>query len=266
MFDRFNRKINYLRISLTDRCNLACTYCMPDGDIKHIPNKDVLTLNEVVEIVKKAAKLGIDKVRLTGGEPLLRNDIVEMCKKLKSIEGINELSLTTNGIFLNKYAKQLKNAGLDRVNISLDTLNPDKYKQITKHGNLQDVLKGIEAATEADLKPVKINFVRLKGINDEDEHSVKEFCKSKGLKIRFIQQMDLTKGVFAPVEGATGGICSQCNRLRITSDKKIKPCLHSDISVEIKNKNIEKGFAKALYLKPEKGTSCKSHEFYNIGG
>ncbi len=265
MYDQFNRKINYLRISLTDRCNLRCTYCVPVEGVTLMPKEDILSQKEIVEVVKTGSNLGITKIRLTGGEPLMRDDIVELVCQIKSINGIQELVMTTNGTRLTKYAKPLKEAGLDRVNISLDTLNPVKYNKITR-GNLQDVLNGIDAALEAGLTPVKINFVRIKGENEEDEQKVKDFCVSKGLKIRFIRQMNLETGEFYPVEGGEGGVCKMCNRLRLTANGTIKPCLHSNFGFNIREFGIEKAFLKALNSKPEKGVGSNTHQFYNIGG
>lgn len=265
MYDPFNRKITYLRISLTDRCNLRCSYCVPKEGVSLMPEKNILSTEEIVDVIKIAASLGITKMRFTGGEPLMRSDIVELVRMVKAVKGIEEMGITTNGTRLSVYAKQLKEAGLDRVNISLDTLNPDKFKKITR-GNLQEVFKGIDAALEAGLTPVKINFVRIKGENEEDEQAVKDFCASKGLKIRFIRQMNLDTGEFYPVEGGEGGVCSMCNRLRLTADGTFKPCLHSDYGYNIREYGIEQAFLKALQMKPEKGIGSSTHKFYNIGG
>ena len=265
MFDQFNRHINYLRISLTDRCNLRCNYCVPVEGIKLMPNDDILSCDEIIEIVKIGASLGITKIRLTGGEPLMREDIVELVGRIKSINSIIDLSITTNGTRLSKLAKPMKEAGLDRVNVSLDTLDTVKYKKITK-GSLSDVLEGIDAAFNVGFTPVKINFVRIKGVNEEDELEVKNFCATKGLQLRFIRQMNLETGEFYPVEGGEGGICSLCNRLRLTANGTIKPCLHSDYGFNIREFGIEQAFLKALNLKPKKGIGSKTHQFYNIGG
>ncbi len=265
MFDQFNRNITYLRISLTDRCNLRCSYCVPTEGVKLMHRTSILTCDEIVEVVKIGASLGITKIRLTGGEPLLRNDIIELTKRIKSTTGIKELGLTTNGTHLAKYAKQLKEAGLDRVNISLDTLNHEKFFNITK-GKLLDTLAGIDAAIEANLMPVKINFVRIKTVNEVDELEVKTFCTNKGIQMRFIRQMNLETGEFYPVDGGDGGVCSLCNRLRLTADGTIKPCLHSNYGFNIRELGIEEAFFKALRMKPEKGTGSVAHQFYNIGG
>lgn len=266
MFDRFNRHINYLRISVTDRCNFRCEYCMPPEGVPLKKHQDILSFIEIVEIVKKGTKLGLSKIRLTGGEPLVRKDLPKLVKMLSHIPEITDIGLTTNGVLLPKYAKQLKEAGLNRVNISLDTLDPQKFKRITRLGELQDVLRGIDAALEAQLLPVKINFVRIPGRNEEDEQVVREFCEKKNLKLRFIRQMDLRTGEFYSVEGGKGGICEICNRLRLTADGFIVPCLHSELRYSTRNLGTEEAFKQAVQFKPEKGMGTTSHEFSNIGG
>jgi cyclic pyranopterin phosphate synthase len=265
MLDRYNRTINYLRISVTDRCNLRCIYCMPAEKVKFMPAEQILTLTEIVEVTKVAANLGIRKIRLTGGEPLMRPDIVEIVRGIRSIDGIDEICLTTNGTRLAGLASELKKAGLTRVNISLDSLQPQKFNKITR-GNLNNVLKGIDAALKAQLVPVKINFVRIKGVNEQDEEEVKNFCEKKGLKIRFIRQMNLRTGEFYPVEGGEGGICNICNRLRLTANGLIKPCLFSNKGYSIRDLGIEQAFYQAIHQKPLKGEINQEHSFYNIGG
>lgn len=266
MYDHFNRRINYLRISVTDRCNFRCSYCMPEEGVPLKRHEDILTFSEITEIVKTGVRLGITKIRLTGGEPLVRKNIPELVKMISGIPGIDEIAMTTNGVFLPKYAAQLKAAGLNRVNISLDTLDPEKFRKITRLGDVNDVLKGIDAAIGAGLLPVKINFVRIPGVNEEDEPAVKEFCKSKNLQLRFIRQMNLKTGEFSQVENGYGGICEICNRLRLTADGYIVPCLHSDLRFSIREMGIEQAFRTALNLKPERGIGSTSHEFSNIGG
>ncbi len=266
MYDRFNRHINYLRISVTDRCNFRCTYCMPKEGVPLKKHEDILSFSEIYEITKKGAELGITKIRLTGGEPLVRKNLPELVKMLSSIPEINDIGMTTNGVLLTRYARELKAAGLNRVNISLDTLDPEKFKKITRIGELEQTLKGIEAALEAGLLPVKINFVRIPGENEEDEKSVREFCKEKGLKLRLIRQMDLRTGEYYPVNGGSGGICTICNRLRLTADGYIVPCLHSDLRYSVRELGVEEAYRLALINKPEKGIGTHSHEFSNIGG
>jgi GTP 3',8-cyclase len=266
MFDRFNRRINYLRISVTDRCNFRCTYCMPAEGVPLKKHEEILNFDEIADVVKIGAQLGLTKIRLTGGEPLVRKDIAVLVQMLAEIDGIEDIGMTTNGVFLPQLAKPLKEAGLSRVNISLDTLNPEKFREISRTGNLHDVLKGIDAALDAGLQPVKINFVRIPGINESDEAEVSSYCNLKGLKLRFIRQMNLEKGEFYPVEGGVGGVCEVCNRLRLTADGFLVPCLHSGLRFNIREMGIEEAFKKAVQFKPEEGTGTKSHEFSNIGG
>src|ERR1035437_1713558 len=177
MLDRFNRHINYLRISVTDRGNLRCTYCMPEEGIRLLDHSDILTYEEITAFTRLAVSNGITKVRLTGGEPLVRKNIVELVSMLSQIDGLEDLSMTTNGILLSTFASDLKKAGLNRINISLDTMNPDQYSQITKNGELAKVLEGIDAAFQAGLKPIKINCVLL-GQSDEDTRQLRHFCES----------------------------------------------------------------------------------------
>lgn len=266
MLDRFNRRINYLRISVTDRCNFRCTYCMPAEGVPLKAHSEILSFDEITEIVRIGTTLGLSKIRLTGGEPLVRKDLPKLVKMISEIEGIEEIGLTTNGIFLPAMATELKAAGLSRVNISLDTLNPEKFRKITRTGNLEDVLKGIDAAIEAELLPVKINFVRIPGENEQDEIEVRNFCKQKNLQLRFIRQMNLKTGEFDAVENGYGGICEICNRLRLTADGFIVPCLHSGLRYNVRELGIQEAFQRAVNFKPEKGIGTTSHEFSNIGG
>lgn len=265
MFDRFNRPINYLRISVTDRCNLRCTYCMPEEGIRLLDHSDILTFEEITEFTKLAVSYGVTKVRLTGGEPLVRKGIVDLVTKLASIDGLDELTMTTNGILLPELAVDLKNAGLSRVNISLDTVNPENYCQITRNGDLTKVMDGIEAARMAGLEPVKINCVLL-GQPDDDTRKLKEFCQERGLSLRFIHQMNLKTGEFSTVEGGDGGNCNRCNRLRLLANGDIKPCLFSDMAYNIRKLGHREALDLALGNKPRSGTYNHSGEFYNIGG
>ena len=266
MLDHFNRNITYLRISVTDRCNFRCQYCMPAEAMPWKNQDEILSFEEIVDIVKVGTKLGIKKLRLTGGEPLVRKDLPELIKMLSSIPEIEEIGMTTNGVLLPKYAKQLKEAGLNRVNISLDTLDPEKFRRITRTGKLEDVLEGIDAAIDAELLPVKINVVRMNGASKENEQTIRDFCKEKNLKLRFIRQMDLRKGEFSSVEGGEGGICKICNRLRLTADGFLVPCLHSELRYDVRKTGIEEAYKLAIGNKPETGHGTTTHEFSNIGG
>lgn len=265
MFDRYNRSISYLRISVTDRCNLRCTYCMPEEGVRLLDRFDILSFEEITDFTRMAVANGITKVRLTGGEPLVRKNIVELVSMLAQINGLEDLSMTTNGILLSKFASDLKKAGLNRINISLDTINPDKYCQITRNGDLTQVLEGIEAAQQAGLKPIKINCVLL-GQPDEETQQLRQFCESKGLKVRFIHQMNLKTGEFSKVDGGEGGNCSKCNRVRLLANGHIKPCLFSDLSYNIRELGHQEALNLSLGNKPRSGTYNLSGEFYNIGG
>jgi len=266
MFDRYNRHINYLRISVTDRCNLRCRYCMPEEDVQWLNPDDILSFEEIVDVVKSATLMGINKIRLTGGEPLVRRDIVRLVGMIAEIKNVKDLALTTNGILLSELAGKLKSAGLMRVNVSLDTLDPVKFKALTRGGNIQHVLNGIQAATEAGLDPVKINCVVSGSSEEEDTRQVKEFASLKGLQVRFIRQMDLETGKFGIVDGGDGGNCRICNRLRLTSNGMVKPCLFSEQEFSVRELGAGQALIAALESKPLKGCVNRIGRFYNIGG
>lgn len=266
MFDRFNRRINYLRISVTDRCNLRCRYCMPEEGIKLLRHEDILTFDEITDFTGVAVAKGITKVRITGGEPLVRKGIVTLVSMIAAIDGIKDLSMTTNGTLLGQFADDLHNAGLHRINISLDTIDPEKYSNITRNGNVNDVFRGIEAAKKANLVPVKINCVIRESKSEKDALEVAEFCRVNGLGIRFIKEMDLSRGTFSKVDGGSGGNCSACNRLRLTSDGKLKPCLFNDAEYDIRKLRYEMAIKMAVEIKPEQGLNNLKNGFYNIGG
>jgi cyclic pyranopterin phosphate synthase len=292
--DSFGRNINYLRVSVTDRCNLRCIYCMPPEGVPQISHSEILSYEEIRAVARAAAELGIYKIRLTGGEPLVRADLPELMKMISQVEGIEEMSLTTNGTFLKKYALELKQAGLSRVNVSLDTLKSDKFRYITRLGELKTILEGIEAAKEAGFEPVKINTVIMRGINDDEVLDFARMTYEDGWHVRFIELMPF-KGVaeFVPsielrqhisllgklepcasitgngpaiyyrLAGAKGTIgfinpltehsfCSLCNRMRLTSDGKLRPCLLGEDEIDLKtplrnNASVEE--LKSLILK-----------------
>lgn len=266
MYDQYNRKLNYLRISVTDRCNLRCVYCMPEEGIKLMQHEDILSFEDILAVVKKGAAKGVTKVRLTGGEPLIRRGIVDLVGMIAAIEGITDLSMTTNGILLAQFAKPLKEAGLNRVNISMDTISPSHYKEITRGGDIRRVFDGIRAAKEAGLQPVKINCVVFKSSNEPDALEVAAFCKENDLQIRFIHQMNLQTGEFSIVEGGKGGDCKNCNRLRLTANGDIKPCLFNEMAFNVKETGVNRAFDMAVMNKPRVGTKNKSGKFYGIGG
>lgn len=196
LIDPFGRRINYLRISVTDRCNLRCRYCMPQEGIPLARRDELLSFEEIVAIVRCATDLGINKVRLTGGEPLVRKEITELVGMLKRECALEDLSLSTNGLLLSRYAEQLKKKGLDRVNVSLDSLTPARFKGITRGGELKQVLEGIEAALDANLKPVKINTVMIEGFNDDEVADLAQLAlKHEDLIVRFIELMPIGQAV-----------------------------------------------------------------------
>jgi cyclic pyranopterin phosphate synthase len=192
--DRFGRLIHYLRISLTDHCNLRCIYCMPE-EMTFRPNAELMQDEEILTLMRLFTSLGFDKYRLTGGEPTVRANIVELVRGMAAIPGVKSLSMTTNGILLDRLALPLKQAGLQRVNVSLDTLNPEKFRKLTRWGSLEDVLQGIEAAERAELSPIKINAVIVRGYNDQDAVDLARLTIEKDWQLRFIEMM--------PFAGAT---------------------------------------------------------------
>lgn len=306
--DSFHRHIDYLRISVTDRCNLRCVYCMPAEGVQSLPHSDVLRYEEIAAVARAAAAIGINKLRLTGGEPLVRLGLTDLVKMLSKIEGIDDIALTTNGTLLKKYASELKEAGLKRVNISLDSLNKERYHSITRTGRLADALEGIEVAKEIGLDPVKINMVVIRDINDDEVADFARLSIEEGWHVRFIEPMPFVDNKtfsFVPISeiierlkvfgelkphpssngngparyfkftGATGTIgfispmsecfCSSCNRLRLTVDGMLRPCLMSDRELDLKSvlrnggtfDDIQQCLLRAIEAKPERYTLVK---------
>ena len=266
MFDNYNRKITYLRISVTDRCNLRCVYCMPEEGVTLIPHDEILRFEEIVEVVKAAVELGISKFRLTGGEPLVRKGIIDLVQLIHNVKGVEEFVMTTNGQLLEKYAKQLAEFGMGRVNVSLDTLDSEKYSKITRGGDIERVFRGLKAAKDAGLTPVKINCVVQHSSNEPDAQEVMAFAREHGYEAQFIHQMNLETGEFDIVEGGHGGDCKNCNRLRLTADGFVKPCLFSDMGYSVRELGAKKALEIAIVNKPASGTSNHTGKFYNIGG
>lgn len=266
MFDCYNRKISYLRISITDRCNLRCLYCMTEEGIPLISHSRIMHYEEIAEVVRQAVSLGIDKVRITGGEPLVRKGVETLVTMIASIPGIRDFGMTTNGILLESFAAILKDAGLHRVNVSLDAIDPHRYSELTRGGDVTQVLRGIDAAKKAGLVPVKINCVVQNSPGEKDASEVKEYCLANDLEIRYIRQMSLDQGCFTTVDGGDGGDCSRCSRLRMTANGKIKPCLFNDIEFDIHELGIREALLKAVNRKPEKGSVNTVNSFQNIGG
>lgn len=190
LIDSFNRQIRYLRLSVTDRCNLRCTYCMAE-DMTFLPKSKVLSLEEMALVSRAFVELGVEKIRLTGGEPLVRNGVLELAQTLGKIDGLRELVMTTNGVLLDKFAQPLADAGVSRLNISIDSLREDRFKTLTRFGSLSDVLTGIQAAKSAGFSKIKLNAVVLKGINDDEILDLTQYSVDNGLDISFIEEMPL---------------------------------------------------------------------------
>ena len=199
--DRYHRVIDYLRVSVTDRCNLRCVYCMPADGIETCAHEAILRFEEIARLVAIGADLGITKVRLTGGEPLVRRGFVDLVRMIAQVPGIREISMTTNGVLLARDARDLAEAGLHRVNISLDTLDPDRFRNITRWGDLADVLRGIAAAEAAGLTPIKINCVPIHGLNESDVVDLASRSRTDGWHVRFIEVMPLGEGACWSGEG-----------------------------------------------------------------
>ncbi|MBU4486281.1 MAG: radical SAM protein [Candidatus Delongbacteria bacterium] len=266
LIDKFGRKIEYLRISVTDRCNLRCVYCMPEEGINELKHTDLLTFEEIVDFTKCAVSLGINKIRLTGGEPLVRKGIVGLVKMIADIDGIDDLAMTTNAILLKEFALPLKEAGLQRLNISLDTIDGKKFQQLSRRGNLQNVLEGIDLAMKCGFRKIKLNCVVQESRNEPNAVQVAKYAAERGLEIRFIRTMKLSTGEFWIVDGGKGGNCSICNRIRLSSNGKVLPCLFSDIGFSVKEFGGCEAIKMAVESKPLKGSLSKTHEFYNVGG
>ncbi len=266
MLDSYNRSLNYLRVSVTDRCNLRCVYCMPADGIRLIDHSEILSFEEILEVIKEGILLGVSRVRITGGEPLVRRGVVDLVKMIAGLDGITDFGMTTNGTLLEQFAGDLSKAGLHRLNISLDTINPEKYRQITRGGDIEKVFRGIKAAREAGISPIKINCVVKNSSLEPDAMEVRDFCIQNGLEARFIHEMDLDTGCFTLVEGGGGGDCRNCNRLRLTANGMIKPCLFSNLEYSIRELGIHEALLQSIRTKPEKGMVNNHNLFHNIGG
>jgi len=309
LVDRFNRAHDYLRISVTDRCNLRCVYCMPPEGVTFMDHNQMLSYEEIEEVVRVGAKLGIRKLRLTGGEPLVRKDLATLVGKLSKIEGIEDIALTTNAILLASQAEKLKEAGLTRVNISLDSMRPDRFKEITRGGDVQKVLDGIEASFQAGFSPIKINTVLMRGFNDDEIADFLRLTIDQPVQVRFIEYMPIghadeawksgylsldyvketaknlgfeleesgevfgngpsdnfrikgAKGTIGFIHPISDHFCGNCNRLRLTSDGYIKPCLYWDEELNVKKalgdeEAMKEIYFKSLDIKPENHEMAK---------
>jgi len=266
VIDSHGRNIDYLRVSVTDRCNLRCRYCMPEEGISLLRHEDILSFEDIFEITKTAVKMGIKKVRLTGGEPLVRRGIMDLVQLLASIDGIEDLAMTTNGILLAHHAKNLLLAGLQRINVSLDTVDAERYRHITRGGRIEAVFAGIEAAQDAGLAPIKINCVVGPDSASSDVLAVREYGQRRGLQVRVIRQMTFATGCFSVAEGGTGGDCKRCNRLRLSSDGKIRPCLFSDVFFDMRKLGVVEAIQQAVHHKPKAGMPCRHTAMQAIGG
>ena len=293
MTDRFGRNISYLRISVTELCNLRCRYCMPEEGVCKKRHEEMLREDEMIQAVEAAASLGITKLRITGGEPLVKKNIVSICRRAAAVEGIREVCLTTNGILLPALAVPLKEAGVKRLNISLDTLDAEKYAYITRTGSLSQAVEGIRAAMDAGFEKVKLNTVLIGGFNEEEIVPLAELTLRYPIDLRFIEMMPMVEGGFGPeaflpntrvlevlpqleeqpadggvarlyrLPGALGRVglispvnahfCAACNRIRLTADGKLKPCLHSAEEYSIKGldrEGMRSVMERAIYNKP----------------
>lgn len=301
--DRFGRVHNYLRISVTDRCNLRCLYCMPEEGVAFADPSTLLTFDEIEDVVRTAASLGISRLRITGGEPLVRPGLDELVARLSAIAGIEEIALTTNGLLLPRLAGPLRRAGATRVNISLDTLDPARFRLIARRGELQRVFEGIEAAAQAGFEPIKLNCVLLRGVNEDEIASFLGLARDHPLHVRFIEYMPIghadeqwkrhylplsrvleiareTGFVLEPADGVSGNgpsdnyriqggtgsvglihpvsdhFCKRCNRLRLTADGYLKPCLYWVDELYVRPAvgdpaAMRRLFMRAMALKPE---------------
>ncbi|MBR6259700.1 MAG: GTP 3',8-cyclase MoaA [Oscillospiraceae bacterium] len=307
MKDDFGRNIRYLRLSVTDLCQMRCLYCMPAEGVQKLEHDSILTVEECIEVCRVCAELGVNKIRLTGGEPLVRRGIVDICRGIARIPGVEELCITTNGLLLPKYAADLKAAGVTRVNLSLDTLDPEKLRRITRTGNVTDVLAGLEAA-EKYFGHTKINSVLIGGINDDITDMV-ALTRDRDIEVRFIELMPIgecsdwpeerfvsaeailkrvpqleyigDKGVsmLYQVPGWKGRVglirpmshkfCSACDRIRITADGKLKPCLHSATEIPLKGlhgEELKNTVASAIKAKPQSHLMDETHHSDSLRG
>jgi len=266
VYDRYQRRIDYLRISVTDRCDLRCVYCWSLEEVELVRHEDVLSLEEIHEVATVAVDLGIRRIRLTGGEPLIRRGIVVLVERIAAIPGLQELAMTTNGTRLAELARPLAAAGLRRVNVSLDTLDPARFRDITRGGELDRVLEGIAAARDAGLTPIKLNCVVQESSEEPDARAVAAFAREHGFEARFIRQMNLRTGEFWVVEGGAGGDCARCGRLRLTCRGEVLPCLFSDLGYRVRELGPRGALEAAVRHKPASGRCSLDHGFHNVGG
>lgn len=325
MKDQYGRQINYMRVSVTDRCNLRCIYCMPEEGIKQVSHQDILTYDEIVQIVNAAAAVGITRIKLTGGEPLVRKNLAGLVEALRAVPGIEEVTVTTNGVLLKEQIGKLAKAGISAVNISVDSLDPDMYASIARKDALAAVLEGMEAAVSCPGLKVKINCVPLKGLNEEEWVRLAQIARERPIDVRFIEMMPMGLGrdfqgssqkevverlreTFGPEQyldgnfgngpatyvhfnGFAGKIgfisalshkfCSECNRIRMTAEGFLKPCLQyasgEDLREMIRNGASEEELIRAInrtiYYKPachhfevDDSAEFEHKKMFRIGG
>ena len=318
MTDGYGRKIEYLRMSVTDACNLRCAYCMPEEGMRVCPCKSAMSADEFVEIASAAAELGVNKLRITGGEPLLRGDIVGLARELGKIDGIEDISMTTNATLLAPMAEDLYKAGIHRINISLDTLDAKKYEDMTRGGKLSDALEGLRAAMYAGMRPVKLNAVLIGGFNDTEIETLADLTQTYPVDLRFIELIPIGHTScfpnsayipdsvvlqelpgLEPVESAPHSVarlyklphaqgriglisplsnhfCAECNRLRLTADGCLKPCLHSAEEIPVRGlhgEELKAAILTAVSHKPKMHVELSATErsqsqrsMYRIGG
>lgn len=315
MIDETGRSIGYLRLSVTDRCNCRCRYCMAPEGVPDLAHGDILSYERMAAIVEAAASLGVHKVRITGGEPLARLGIEELVAMVRAIDGIDEICMTTNATLLAPKARALAEAGLDRVNVSLDSIDPERYHAITRCGRLEDALAGLEAAEAWGLGPIKVNAVLMGGVNDADIRPLAELARVHPWQVRFIELMPIGEAARWPrsrfisadtvldhvpelvsvgadgvaetfsAEGWAGTVglirpishrfCEGCNRIRVTADGMVKPCLHSATEISLaglEGDGLVRALRRAIATKParhqlvEEGASASVRAMNEIGG
>lgn len=307
------RTVDYLRLSVTDLCNLRCRYCMGAEGVEKKQHRDILSLEELEEMARAAADCGVKKIRLTGGEPLVRRGIVDLCRRLKAIDGVEELALTTNGVLLKELAAPLREAGVDRLNVSLDTLDSEKYAHITRGGDIQKVWDGLAAAEAAGFRGIKLNAVLLREFNAPEIPHFVELTREKDYAVRFIELMPMAvcaqwdqyisaeavreavpalesiggdgvaelyrvagyRGTVGLIRPISHRFCADCNRIRITADGKLKPCLHSRSEIPLRGlhgEELREAILEGIAAKPErhflqeKGVSDCRRNMNEIGG
>ncbi len=265
MFDSSGREISYLRVSVTDRCNLACVYCVPEEGVEHLDRKAILSFEQIAAVVAAAARLGVRKIRLTGGEPLVRKGIVDLVGMIARIPGITKVGMTTNGTLLAPLASSLAAAGLGSVNISLDSMDPERYAKLTRGGLLQDCLFGVEAARAAGL-PVKLNVVVLEDSSEAELAALRAYAAKVGAQVQLIARYDIHGQKVDGGDYDRPPRCGNCDRLRLLADGTLRPCLHSGLSFPVDFKDIEASILQAVGAKPPSGGVGDGLEVGQIGG